>query len=178
MMNKLILLVLTLLFFSSVSGRDILTLTNNQRFEGEIRKIKSCVLTFEVKRQVYLIPGEYIYSIEFEDSSCKVLTDYLSIGNGKNCFKGYQDAKGLHGKTGGAFALGVLFGPLAIIGTALCSPTPDRGRSTITLSQNQDLFGDPQYLECYKKTARRNLVASAALGWFVSIVLFIVITAN
>jgi len=177
-MNKLILLGLLLFFFSPVSGGDILTLTNNERFEGEVRKIKNCVLAFEMGHQLYLIPGRDIYSIEFEDSCSRVLTGYLSLVDKNNCFKGYQDAEGLHGKGGGAFALGVLFGPLAIIGTALSNPTPEKGRSTTTLSQNKDLFSDPQYLECYKKTARRNLVASAAFGWFVWIVLFVVIIAT
>ncbi len=61
--------------------------------------------------------------------------------------------------------LGFLFGPLAIIGTALSNPTPERGKETYMMSKNKEQFSDPEYLSCYKKKAKQHLITMELSGW-------------
>lgn len=91
------------------------------------------------------------------------------------CLKGRQDADMYHGKGGAHFALGALFGPFAIIGAALANPTPQKGNETLQLSENQDMFDNPEYLQCYKKKAKKKNVGTAALGWLSWIILLLAI---
>ena len=95
----------------------------------------------------------------------------------EKCAFGQQDAEMFHGKKGGHFVLGFLFGPFALIGTALANPTPDRGARTYMLSQHKDLFSDPAYLMCYKKKARGKLLGMEAAGWGTWILLLLLIAA-
>jgi len=75
------------------------------------------------------------------------------------------DAENFHGKKGGHFVLGVLFGPFAMIGTALANPKPKKGKDTYMFSENKELFDDPMYLSCYRKKAKGQLIGMEALGW-------------
>lgn len=164
------LLFLTVLFFISIScfSNDILTLNNSQIFKGKVSKIKDCMVVFKAEGVKYYVPATDIYSIEFENKENKVYTDYLeslSEEEASNCLKGSLDAENFHGKKGGHFALGVLFGPFAMIGTALSNPTPDRGKKTYMLSENKELFDDLEYLSCYKKKAKGQLILMEGLGW-------------
>ena len=79
-----------------------------------------------------------------------------------------------YSKKVGHFFLGVLFGPFAMIGTALANPTPEKGKLTYMLSKNKDQFSDPQYLSCYKKKAKGQLIGMEASGWGAWIVLVLV----
>ncbi len=150
----------------SIAG-DILTLTNQMVFEGKVLKIKDCEVHFKADGQHYIIPTSDISSLEFENTTDKVFTDYVKLADTdpNKCLNGRIDAEAYHGKQGLHFALGVLFGPIAVIGTALSSPTPERGKNTYLMSKNKDQFSDPEYLICYKKKARGKLMSATSLGW-------------
>ena len=79
--------------------------------------------------------------------------------------KGKLDAENYHGKKGGHFILGMAFGPFAMIGTALSNPTPEKGKRTYMMSENKANFNDLEYLSCYKKQAKRQLITMEGLGW-------------
>jgi hypothetical protein len=119
----------------------------------------------------------FVYQISEIDKITKELrtsslNDQYQISNGNQtndnsskCLKGQLDAENYHGKKGTHFALGVLFGPFAMIGTAVSEPTPQRGKRTLIMSKNKDQFNDPIYLSCYKKKAKGQLIGMEALGW-------------
>jgi hypothetical protein len=165
--NATLLTILGILFsFASFAG-DILTLNNEMVFEGKITKIKGCSIVFVANHAQFVIPATEIYSIQFEDTEDKVYRKYMEMRESSmdNCFAGRLDAQLYHGKKGGHFVLGVLFGPFAMIGTALANPTPDKSRKNTERSKNKDLFGDPEYIQCYKKKAKGQLIGAEALGW-------------
>jgi hypothetical protein len=89
----------------------------------------------------------------------------LANDNQDKCLNGKLDAEHYHGKRGGHFVLGVLFGPFAMIGTLVSSPTPERGKQTYLMSKNKDRISDPLYLSCYKKKAKGQLIGMEGLGW-------------
>lgn len=155
-----------LIYISSFAG-DILTLNNEMVFEGKVIKIKECAVVFKADGNRYIVPASDIFSIQFEDIEDKVYTDYLAMteDNPNKCLNGRLDAENYHGKKGGHFVLGVLFGPFAMIGTALANPTPEKGRQTYMLSKNKEQFSDPEYLSCYRKKAKGQLIGMEALGW-------------
>jgi hypothetical protein len=62
-------------------------------------------------------------------------------------------------------ALGVLFGPFAVLGAAVSKPTPLKGKDTMALSQNKEMFSDSSYLNCYTKKARGQNVTNSLIGW-------------
>lgn len=166
-MKNLILIIFAILLYSAVFAGDVLTLTNEMTFEGSVTKIKNCEIVFKSEGKKYNIPASDVFSIAFEDTNNKVYNKYLEIANddpGK-CLNGRLDAENYHGKKGGHFALGFLFGPFAMIGTALADPTPEKGKDTYMLSKNKDQFENPEYLSCYKKKARGKLIGMEALGW-------------
>jgi hypothetical protein len=157
---------------------DVLTLNNKMSFEGKVLRIKKCEVVFRTNGYKYVIPGSEIQSIEFGDTQDHVYLNYLERRNGENCIKGQMDAQMFHGKKGGHFVLGFLFGPFAMIGTAISSPTPVRGRDTMILSQNSDLFTDPEYISCYKKKAKGQLIGMEAAGWGAWILLYILMNSG
>jgi len=167
MKRIIIFLVVTLFMIPSVfASGDILTLTNNKRFEGKVKKIQNCNVVFKVNGEKYIVPATDIYSIEFENPKDKVYVEYMELQDDPDkCMKGRFDADNYHGKTVGHIALGVLFGPFAIIGAAVADPTPQKGNDTYIMSKNRDLFDDPAYLTCYKKKAKGKNVGNAAIGW-------------
>lgn len=175
-MKKTTLSLAMLFFILSAFAGDILTLNDNLIYEGKVTKIKNCSVIFKIDKEKFEIPATEIYSIQFENIADKVYTKYLEMDNasGDNCLKGRLDADNLHGKKGGHFALGVLFGPFAMIGTALANPTPDRGARTLMLSKNKDLMSDMEYISCYKKKAKGQLIGMEALGWGTWILLLLV----
>ena len=99
----------------------------------------------------------------------------MSFEDPNNCLSGRLDAENYHGKKGGHFVLGVLFGPFAMIGTALADPTPAKGKQTYMMSENKDQFNDPEYLSCYKKKAKGQLIGAEAAGWGAWILLLLVL---
>ena len=159
--------MIAILVISSSFAADILRLNNDQMFEGEVKRIRDCEVIFKTDGQRFVIPASDIHSIVFEDPKNKVYTNYMQQVENQSdkCMNGRLDAETYHGKKGGHFVLGVLFGPFAMIGTALANPTPDKGARTYMLSQNKDQFSDPAYLSCYKKKAKGQLIGMEALGW-------------
>jgi hypothetical protein len=166
-MKRTALLFTAILFVIATFGSDILTLNNQMVFEGKVTKIKNCKIIFRAEGKRYDIPSSEIYSIQFENTADKVYTDYVKMAEGDpdNCLKGKIDALNLHGKSGGHFVLGFLFGPFALIGTLIASPTPINGRYTNMYSKNKELFNDPEYLKCYRRSAKGHLLAMEGLGW-------------
>ena len=166
-MTKLTLTLLaTLISLGSYAG-DVLTLTNAMVFEGKVTRIKECTLVFKTEKGKFRVPASDVASVAFEDHSDKVYQKYLEEipYNPQNCLSGRLDAENYHGKKGGHFVLGVLFGPFAMIGTALANPSPEKGKNTYMFSENKDLFDDPMYLSCYRKKAKGQLIGIEALGW-------------
>lgn len=139
---------------------------NELKFEGQVKKIKDCEIKFKTESGTFWIPSSDISTIEFADVNNKVYTDFIQQSdNSEKCLKGSQDAQNFHGKTGGHVVLGVLFGPFAVMGAAIASPTPYKGKNTVIMSQNEDLFNDPAYLECYRKKAKGRKFGNTFIGW-------------
>ncbi len=179
-MNKITLSLLTLLLSLGCFGSDILVLNNEMAFEGKVVRIKGCSVVFKAAGQKYIIPASDIYCLQFEDVQDKVYTKYMELADSdpSKCLKADDDAHLLHGKKGGHFMLGFLFGPFAIVGTLLSTPVPYRGKNTYMLSQNRHLFKDPEYLKCYMKRARQDLIAAEVLGWAAWALLVLIATSQ
>ena len=119
-------------------------------FEGKITRIKNCTIVFKAEGSTYHIPASEIFSLQFENIEDKVYTSYLklAVADPNKCFSGRLDAGNYHSRKGQHFTLGLLFGPFAMIGTAISNPTPQRGVNTVLLSENSNQFNDPEYLSC------------------------------
>jgi hypothetical protein len=113
------------------------------------------------------IPANDIQEVQFEDPDSQILKDYMSKADGQAeaCLTGRMDAENYHGKTGMHVALGILFGPFAVLGAAVAKPTPSSGKDTMALSTNKEMFSDPAYLNCYTKKARGQNVSNTLIGW-------------
>lgn len=166
----------TLFAITSFAG-DILTLNNAMVFEGKVTRIKDCAVVFKAEGTKYIVPASEIFSLQFEDTADKVYTKYLEMAddNPNKCLNGRLDAENFHGKKGGHFVLGFLFGPFAMIGTALANPTPERGKYTYMRSKNKEQFNDPEFLSCYRKKAKGQLIGSEAMGWASWLLLLLVL---
>jgi hypothetical protein len=142
-------------------------LNNDVVFDGKITKIKDCTVVIKVKGEKYYVPVSDIYSVEFENIEDRVYRRYMKLADGdpQKCLHGATDAAQFHGKKGGHFFLGVLFGPFAMLGTLMANPNPDNSRKAYQLSKHKDEFNDPEYLSCYKKKAKGQLIGMEALGW-------------
>lgn len=176
-MNKTIFTILACFGLMPVFASDVLTLSNDSTFEGKVRKIKNCFVFFETNENVYKIPASDVYCLEFGDVNDPVYLDYMNLlENDPNaCLNGSLDAESYHGQKGAHFALGILFGPFAIIGTALSNPTPMKGKETMMMSNHKEQFSDPAYLNCYKKKAKGQMIGMEALGWGTWILLALVL---
>ncbi len=167
-MKKITLTFIALAIAIITQAGDILTLNSQKTFEGKVTKIKNGSVEFKADGQKFEIPASDISSIQFEDTNSKVFTTYKNAlaAEQSKCTAGTLDAEAYHGRKGGAIALGALFGPFALVGTALvANPTPDKGARTYMMSKNKELFNDPEYLSCYKKKAKCQLVGQTGLGW-------------
>jgi hypothetical protein len=176
-MNRFSLMLFAVCLTVLSTAGDVLILTNEMMFEGKVVKIKGCSIIFKTEDAKYIIPASDIYSIHFENVEDKVYTDYMAMSDPNKCLNGRLDAEFHHGKKGGHFILGALFGPFAMLGTAIANPTPEKGRKTYMLSQNKDQFSDPEYLSCYKKKAKGQLLAMEALGWAAWILVVVAISS-
>jgi len=176
-MKKITLTITSLLFVIVTFASDILTLNNKKVFIGKVTKIKGCSVVFKVNGNKYLIPTSDIFSIQFGNAKDKVFTKYMQMADGdpNKCMNARLDAENFHGKKGGHVVLGFLFGPFAMLGTAIASPTPDKGKRTYLMSKNKDEFDDLEYISCYKKRAKGQLIGMEAVGWGGAILLFILI---
>jgi hypothetical protein len=170
-MKKLTLAITAILLVTASFAADILTLKNEMIFEGRVLKITNCEVTFKaMDGNKYLIPAEDIFCVVFENPSDKVYTAYLQLADsepGLKCLKGKMDAYNYHGKAGLHITLGFLFGPIALIGATVSTPTPQKGRNTYSMSQNKEMFQDPEYLNCYKKKARNKNIRNTGIGYLI-----------
>ena len=166
-MKKSILALFMLLIGITSFGGDLLILTNEMAFDGKVTRIDDCTVVFKSNGEKYLIPTSDIFALKFEDPGNKIYSKFMEMSDDDpdKCLSGRLDAENYHGKKGGHFVLGVLFGPFAMIGPALSNPTPERGKDTFLLSKNKEQFGDLEYLSCYKKKAKGQLIGAEALGW-------------
>lgn len=178
------LLVLTFilisLVFSNLHAGDVLILPNGNQYEGKVVKLKGCDVIFKSNGTRYAIPAAGIHSIHFEDENNEILIDYLKLSSDEGinkCMEGTRDAEMLHGKKGAHVALGFCFGGFAMIGTALSDCGPMKGSETMLLSKNKPLFTDYEYIQCYKKEARKNLLIMEAVGWGAGILIYLVLLA-
>ena len=170
--------MLALSFGHHVFAGDIVTLKNLQVFDGKVTKIKDCTVIFKVAGQKYHIPVADVQLIQFEDQQDQVYLRYLKqleVDPGK-CVNGRLDAVNYHGKKSSHIALGFLFGPFALLGTAMANPTPDKGQLTHRMSDNSELFNDPDYLSCYKKKAKGKLIGAESIGFGISLLMVLLIT--
>jgi hypothetical protein len=176
-MTRTTFTILVTLFAISTFAGDILTLNNEMVFEGKVTRIKDCAVVFKAEGTKYIVPASEIFSLQFEDTADKVYTKYLEMAgdNPNKCLNGRLDAENYHGKKGGHFVLGFLFGPFAMIGTALANPTPERGKYTYMRSKNKEQFNDPEFLSCYRKKAKGQLIGSEAMGWASWLLLLLVL---
>lgn len=171
-MKKLILSLLTVVTVISAQAFDKLTLTNGMQFQGDVVKVKACSVMFKTEAGKVEVPAKDIYSVEFENPNDEQFIEYIAILNSADsadkCMNGQMDAQRYHGKKGMHFVLGFLFGPLAVIGTAIgANPTPYNAKNQVALSQspNKDQFTDPEYLMCYKKEAKKRLIVVECAGF-------------
>ena len=158
--------------------KDVLTLTNQMKFKGDVITIKDCQVKFKAEGKAYWVPAAAIYTIEFANPKDEVYIKYIKQESANKCLSGNTDADLYHGKAGFHVAMGVLFGPFALIGAAVASPTPQKGKSTMFLSENKELFNDAEYLSCYQKKARGKNVLNTALGWAAWIILVIAVSGS
>jgi len=177
-MKSIIVAIVLVFLINHIHGSDIVTLSNSQVYEGKVTKIKHCQVTFKSDGGKYIIPASDIFSIEFENKSDKIYSGYLKEmeQNPQTCVDARLDAYQYHGKKTGHIALGFLFGPFAMLGTALSNPTPEKGVLTSKMSENMDLFSDPDYLNCYKKKAKGRLIGAESIGMGISILMILLIT--
>ena len=157
---------------------DVLTLINQMKFKGKVVRIRDCQVKFSAEGKSYWVPAAAIYSIEFANPKDEVYLKYIKQEQANKCLSGTQDADLYHGKVGLHVAMGVLFGPFALIGAAIASPTPISGKSTMLYSENKDMFSDAEYLSCYKKKAKGKNVTNALLGWAGWILLVLVASSG
>ena len=171
-MKKVILILSAIAFLTSSFASDILILNNEMIFEGKVTKIKDCEVVFKADGKKYIVPASEILSLQFENPNDKVIKAYnkISEGDSSACLKGAFDAKKYHGKIANHILLGMFLGPYAMIITALSKNTPLNGDNTYEMSNNKELFFDPDYLKCYKKKATRKLIGMNAIGTGVSMI--------
>ena len=174
----LILLMYSASLLAKSNNSDVVTLMNDMKFMGKVKKISNCEVKFKTDDGTFWIPANHIYSVQFGNPYDKVLVDYQQLDNSDKCLKGRQDAQNFHGKTGGHIILGALFGPFAMLGAAIASPTPYKGKNTVEMSQNENLFNDPAYLQCYRKKAKGRNIGNVAIGWGIWIVAVLVAGAG
>ena len=163
---------------TEVSKYDILTLVNGKSFEGNVIKVKPCQIVFKVKKKKFEIPAKDIFSIKFADPNDPKYKNYLELDDPDKCMKGQVDAEMFHGKAGLHIFLGALFGPLAMLGVAAGDPSPSNGNSTYLMSENKNLFSDPNYLMCYKKKAKGKNFGNTGIGWAAGFLLLLIMTAG
>ena len=176
-MKKVTLVILTLLLTVSAFASDILILNNERVFNGKVTKIGKCEIIFKVEGHKYTIPASDIFSIQFEDTNNKIYRKYVkSLDKDPNkCLAAQLDVKNYHGRKVGHAVLGFLFGPAAMLGTAVSNPTPDRGKHTYIMSKNSEYFSDTEYLNCYRNTAKTSLLQMEALGWAASLLILLLL---
>lgn len=177
-MQKIIVLALVLLGGTSNLAEggthysDIIVLTNDMVFKGQVVKVRSCEMVFKAEGRRYSIPFTDIKTIEFLEQGSKVHKKFKSFNlSSESCAKGLEDAENFHGRRSRHFFLGLLLPAIPVVVALLSEPNPVARKRIASLSQNQNLFSDPDYLMCYKKTAKKSNVKNAAIGSGVTLVI-------
>jgi hypothetical protein len=180
-MRKIVPVMILMVFSLFSFAEDILILKDGESFKGKVTRIKKCHVHFKTEIGTFLVPIYDIDAVQLDNPRKRILRKYklmLNPPRSEECKLGEQDAYMYHGKRGGHFVLGFLFGPFAIVGTVLATPTPGKGVRTIYMSENRDLFTDPHYLNCYESKARNRLLTMEAIGWGAAIVLILLLSAT
>lgn len=173
MQKSLFILLVCLIALPGLKATDFVVLKDGHGFSGEIRSIKNCTVKLQWNNDKLYIPLEEVEYIEFDDPTEKAALDFMAMPEDNNCILGMKDAEMYHGKYGGHVVLGFLFGPFAMVGTAIAQPFPYRGKHTMALSKNRELFDNPDYALCYKRKAKGRLIGAEAIGWGSFILLII-----
>ncbi len=171
-MRLLTFVLITLsLLNKNVNAADILVLKSEHVFKGELKKIELKNAVFLCEGNYYDIPKSEIKEIwrDIEGDSL-VGVDFLKE-NEDLCLKARTDASMYHGRKVGHFCLGFFCGGFALIGTAIANPSPYRGKDTLMKSVNKDKFDDPVYLQCYRRTAKKEMLMTETAGWLSWIIL-------
>jgi hypothetical protein len=175
LMKNIMLVFGLMCLVQSVTAGDHIRLRNGNLYDGKVKKVKKCRVVFEMNNDTYEIPAHEIQYVQFADVNDRVYTRYQKkVVDDNACFKGQTDAVAYHGKGLGHAVLGFLFGPFAVIGTAVTQTTPDRGKSTYLMSQNKELFDDPVYINCYKKKAKGKLIGAELGGLALAILIAVI----
>ena len=177
-MKSISLIIFLTMLGGYLHAGDILTLTNQKSYQGKVTKIKDCQVIFKLDGDKFTIPANDIYSIEFENKSDKIYLKYLDelTTDPYKCVNGRLDAAQYHGKKSAHIALGFLFGPFAMLGTAMSKPSPHNGQLTAQRSNHAYLFDDPEYLDCYRKRAKGKLIGAESIGFGISVLMILLIT--
>lgn len=173
MKRKLGILLICVMSLQGLQSADVIILKDGHGFHGKIKSIKNCTVKFQWGDDKLYIPIDDISCLEFEDPSSKIAMDYMAMPEDNNCILGMKDAELYHGKYGGHVVLGFFFGPFALIGTAIAQPYPYRGKHTMMMSKNKELFDDSDYALCYKKKAKGRLLGAEAIGLGAAILLIL-----
>jgi len=161
-------------------GVETSTPTSIHYFNGEIKKIKGCDVIFKAENgDTYAIPISDVVGYRFEDPASEMEAPLMEMimNPQENCAKGVMDAQMYHGKFAGNFAGGLLLGVFMPIIVLATNPNPFNGNRTVMMSQNSDLFGDPYYLDCYKKQAKKQNMWAALAGWGTWMVIVVLASA-
>jgi hypothetical protein len=170
-MKKIILVFASAVFTLSAFAAEPMVQKIKIIFEGKEIESEIIDLIIDSKEIINTIPASDTFVLSSEN---REVENFQNDGDPDKCLNGRLDAENYHGKKTGHFVMGALFGPFAIIGTALANPTPEKGKETYMLSKNKDQFNDPVYLSCYRKKAKSQLIGAEALGWAAWILLIAV----
>ncbi len=117
--------------------------------------------------------SEKIKSANFEKNI--VLKDTIKVDTNK-FYLGVKDANMFYRKNFIHGLIGFSFGLFGILLIALLSrPTPFKSSRTLQNSKNKDLFTDREYLQGYKKEARKKNLSAAIIGWIMWVILFLIL---
>lgn len=139
-------------------------------FVGNHNLMKTTILTFVTLLLAGIASSQNqdLNSSDISNSETTILVDTNRVEvmkNSEKCEEGQLDAEMYHKRLGRHFLYGIIGGPIAVIGSFIASPTPESGRETILLSDNQDLFRDPTYRSCYTDEARTQHGIMGLAGW-------------
>lgn len=172
---------LTIIFFLcfALQAADVVTLKNQQKFEGKITKINTNSLEFKAARNCHEIPLTEIEAIAFSNvynpKLIALLDDSLSVDS---CMKGRKDAKKLIYKLPRFVFLGMLGGPFPLIFIKFSKPLPQKEPFVTARSENKVLFDDPAYFNCYQKQVKKQNMLAVGVGWTISTALLVNLLFN
>lgn len=187
-----LLSVIILLTSTQAFSQDVIYTMEGEKQEARVQVVGPETITYQrvadsadVKRKLSL---SQVYMIRYENGQEEIIAGDANPSTGtkpdtgsttattadgkpltalseeKKCALGKSDAKAYHGKKGLHVVYGLLLGPIAPIGAALSSPSPQSGSATVLQSENQALFDDPVYRSCYEKQAKKSNIVATLFG--------------